>query len=149
METFKQTFDNLHPKRRKNQHLIFTFMGLINIALGILIYYKDGKNSSQTSILIFGGIAYLIIAYIQKYRNEKYFIEFNDIGIDANISAFKAINIKWNEIKEIEIKPVSIVFNLKSDLKEELSLSASSYASVRRIKEKLKEFTNANEIKMV
>ncbi len=45
METFKQTFDNLNPKRRKNQHLIFTFMGLINIALGILIYYKDGKNS--------------------------------------------------------------------------------------------------------
>ncbi len=96
-----------------------------------------------------GGIAYLIIAYIQKYRNEKYFIEFNDIGIDANILAFKSINIKWDEIKEIEIKPVSIVFNLKSDLKEELSLSALSYASVRRIKEKLKEFTNANEIKMV
>ncbi len=149
METFKQTFDNLHPKRRKNQHLIFIFLGLLNTALGISIYYKDGENSSQTSILILGGITYLIIAYIQKYRNEKYFIEFNDIGIDANISAFKSINIKWDEIKEIEIKPVSIVFNLKSDLKEELPLSALSYGSVIKIKQKIKEFTKANEIMIV
>ncbi len=149
METFRQTFDNLHPKKSKTQFTISILLGIIYVAIGISHYFKNNDNILMPSIWILGGIGYVIMAAFQKHRNEKYFIEFNSNGIDANISAFKSINIKWDEIKEIEIKPLSIVFNLKSDLKEELSLSASSYASVRKIKEKLKEFTNANEIKMV
>ena len=149
METYRQPFENILPKRRRTQFLIFILLGLLNTALGISIYYKDGGNSLQTSILIIGGIGYLIMAFIQKYRNEKYFIEFNNNGIDANISAFKSISIKWDEIKEIEIKPISIIFKLNSDLKEELSLSASSYESVIKIKKKIKEFASKKDVIIV
>ena len=148
METYRQTFDNLHPKMSKTQFRISILAGLAYIAIGIANYYKDNDNILMTSIWIIGGIGHMIMASYQKHRNEKFFIEFNDIGIGADLSAFKTMSLKWDEINEIEIKPLAIVFKLKSDSQEKLSLSASSYASVLNIKAKLKEFANKKGIKM-
>ncbi len=149
METYRQTFDNIYPKRNKSQFVIFISMGLFYIANGIIKYCENNDDILQASIWFLGGIIFIIMASYQKYRNNKFFIEFNDNGIEANISTFKTININWKEIKEIEINPLNIVFQLKYDSKEILSLSASSYASVLNIKAKLHEFAKEKGIKMV
>ena len=148
METYRQTFDNIYPKRSKSMFAYHIFAGIVYFAIGVAYYYRNSEDILIVIWLLFS-IAQIVIAFFHKYRNDKFFIEFNDNGIQANISTFKTININWSEIKEIEINPLNIVFQLKSDSKEILSLSASSYASVLNIKAKLHEFAKEKGIKMV
>lgn len=149
METYKQLTEHHSPKSVKTRYLFFITIGIVYMVFGVVNYYKSNEDIWMTAIWFFGGLGYIVMAFIQKNRSEKYFIEFNDNGIDAKFSAFKSINIKWNEIKDIEIKPLSIVFKLKSNLKdEELSLSAYSYGSVRKFKSKLNEIANEKGIEI-
>ncbi len=148
MKTYRQTFDNIYPKRGKSMFAYHIFAEIVYFAIGVAYYYRNSEDILIVIWLLFG-IAQIVIAFFHKYRNNKFFIEFNDNGIEANISSFKTININWKEIKEIEVKPLNIVFQLTSDSKEILSLSASSYASVLNIKTKLHEFAKEKGIKMV
>ncbi len=149
MERYRETFDNLYPKSKLKQFAYYIFAGIVYFAIGVASYYRNSDDLLMVTIWFLFSIVYIIIAFYQKYRNEKYFVEFNDNGIDTKLSAFKSINIKWNEIKEIEIKPLSIVFKLESYLKdEELSLSAYSYGSVRKFKSKLNKFANEKGIEI-
>lgn len=149
MEAYRQLTENVSPIIGKKHFPLHIAMGITYIALGLTNYYINNYNIFSASLWLLGGFGFIITAIVQKNRVGKYYVELNDIGIDANLSAFKSIKIKWNEIKSIEIKPLKIVIKLGDDLNEEFSLGVWNYASVINIKAKLKEFANEKAIEII
>ncbi|MCF6269852.1 MAG: hypothetical protein L3J41_09085 [Melioribacteraceae bacterium] len=149
METYRQTLDNLHPMNRKKQFSFYIFAGIVYLAIGIANYYRNNQDMLIISIWVLGGLGYIIIAFFYKNRNEKFFIEFNSTEINANVSTFTSFSIKWDEIKEIKMKPISIEFLLNSNDSKEISLGSFYYAKVIEIKSKLKEFADEKRIEIV
>jgi len=149
MEAYRQFTENVSLSSTNKKHFpLHIALGITYIAFGLMNYYKSNENIFYATIWFLGGLVFIIMAIVQKNRAGKYYVELNDNGIDAKFSAFKSVNIKWNEINLIEIKPLSIVIKISDDLKEELSLSVWNYASVIEIKTKLKEFAYTKGIEI-
>jgi hypothetical protein len=148
MEAYRQLTENVSPIIGKKHFPLHIATGITYLALGFINYYVNNENIFLAAIWFLGGMGFIITAIVQKNRAGKYYVELNDNGIDANLSQFKSVNIKWNEIKLIEIKPLSIVFNLEDNSNKEILLSVWNYASVKTIKAKLNEFANENGIEI-
>jgi len=147
METYRQTLVNLSLKRSKTIFYYFLTLGILYVIYGI--FYSYNKNDVWSGTLwLLTGLGFISYSVIQKNTLEKYFIELNDNVIKAKLALFKSINIKWDEIIELDIKPITIHFILKSDSKEELSLGNLNYNGVLKIKSKIKEFADGKGIKI-
>jgi len=146
METYRQIVENLRPQRTKKQFYYFLSLGILYVILGFINFYDDNKAIWSGAIWFLTGIGSIIFSVMQKRTPEKYFIELNKNGIKAKVDLFDSIDLKWNDITEIDKKPISIVFKLKSDTKEILSLGYLSYANVIEFKSKLKEFADEKGI---
>ncbi|MCB9250720.1 MAG: hypothetical protein H6613_20365 [Ignavibacteriales bacterium] len=87
-------------------------------------------------IWVLGGIIFLIGGYFQTNFTSKYYFEINDrsILIKQSLSATKSISL--DNIKNIQIKPISIDFLLNDNSKESISLGNVGYKNVLDIKEK-------------
>ncbi len=146
MEKYREIIENLQPHRSKKQFYWFLILGIGYITLSIINYLNRGEYIWNDAFFLFAGLSFILGALFQKRRAEKYFIELNNTGINAKVALFASVNLKWNEIEEISLKPISIIFELKSDTKKELSLGYLSYSSVIEMKSKLKEFADEKGI---
>ena len=145
METYREIAQNLSPYKGKNLFRNYIFIGIGYILIGLLNYFLNHQTLSG-AIWFLSGIAFIVAAFRVKTEREKYFIEFNKDGIIAKIEIFYSIEIKWDEIEEINVKPISISFLLKNKEEKELSLGSLSYKSVITIKEKINEFAKEKGI---
>jgi uncharacterized membrane protein YbhN (UPF0104 family) len=145
METYREKIQNLSAYKSKNQFRLFIFSGLGYILLGFINYFINEHIYSGV-LWFLSGVGFLVAAFRQKVEGEKYFIEFNKDGIIAKIEIFYSLEIKWDEIEKIHIKPISISFLLKNKEEKELSLGSLSYKSVITIKDKLNDFAEEKGI---
>ncbi len=147
METYREVCANINPQKTKTQFYLVLLTGIFYLINGFINYYKDGDNIWLGTFWILGGLGLILVAIIKQKTSEKYFVEFNNNGIEFKLSIFSSPNMKWEDIKEINIKPISIIFELKNNTKEELPLGNMRYIQVLEIKAKLKEFADEKGIK--
>ena len=146
METYRQTIEALQPKKN---YKLFISIGLVYLLNGAVNFYKDfDENFWQGTIWLFTGIGFIINFFLQKDRDKKLYIEINKNTIEAKLSHFTSLSISWNDVISINIKPISIYFELPSNKKEEISLGSLSYKGVLELKEKLHEFAVEKGIKL-
>ena len=58
------------------------------------------------------------------------------------------VNIKWEEIKLIDVKPLKIEIDLKDGSHKEIELGDLMYKQHQELKTNLQEYLQAKEIKM-
>ena len=95
-----------------------------------------------------------MLSVIKKFVKRCY-ITLDDQGIKTTISnkwmkfpLFENVNIRWEEIKSIGIKPLKIDINLNDGSKKEIELGDLTYKQHQILKPKLQEYIHAKEIKM-
>jgi len=109
------------------------------------------KNSSDIFggwLWILTGCGFIIGSFYTKKYSSKYSLELGQDFIQAHPSFNKNIKIPWNEINQINIKPISFEFILKNGSTESISLSNVAYKDVIETKVKLKEFAQHHNIKI-
>ncbi len=143
METFKI---KLHPLQKtvKYQFLIWIFATILYILAGIIYLIN---NNQLGWIWILGGLFYFVALYYSKNYSLEYFCELNDNFIKLQKNTFKKIIIKWDDIKEINIKPINIRITKVDNSTQDLSLAKNTtYQNAIDIKSKLKEFAKEKNI---
>jgi len=146
MEAYRQRVENLNPK---NSYLRFLAMGILYLVYGLfLIITQENLDFWNSIIWIITGVGFIIGALFQKTKGKEIYIEFNKNGILENLTLHTSLYIRWDDIDEIKIKPISIKFLLKSNDIKEISLGLFFYAQVIEIKAKLKEFAIEKDIKI-
>ena len=139
METYRRNIENLHSPRSLKHFII---IGIFYILFGLFNFYQNiDKNLLSGIIWVLGGSGFIIGYFFDEKRKKEFYIELNNITIEIKLSYFSSLKINWNDIKSINIKPISITFELTSGEDEELSLGSFSYANVIEFKSKIKEFT--------
>ncbi len=148
METFRIYLSNQYDKRSKNQPYYFIILGVVYTILGILSLTKSNSDYFSGWIWIVTGIGFVIASFFSKNVTSKNILELNNKAIFAHPSIGKNINIDWNNLKYIHIKPISFDFILKDGSIETISLGNVAYKDVIETKEKLKEFAQHHNIKI-
>ncbi|MCB9219890.1 MAG: hypothetical protein H6610_10590 [Ignavibacteriales bacterium] len=138
MKTFK-TYLNPEQRKSKFSPYYYSILGVVYIVLGVMNYLINNYSPFLGLIWVLGGIIFLIGGYFQTNFTSKYYFEINDrsILIKQSLSATKSISL--DNIKNIQIKPISIDFLLNDNSKESISLGNVGYKNVLDIKEKLTE----------
>ncbi len=148
METFKVSLSNQYDKRSKYQPYYFIILGVFYIIIGMLNLTKSNSDYFSSWIWIITGIGFVIASFFSKNITKKNILELNDKGIYAYHSFNKKINIAWNDLEQIHIKPITFDFILKDGSTESISLGNLAYKGVIETKEKLKEFAIEHNIKL-
>lgn len=94
------------------------------------------------------GAGFIIGAILLRKKGKEIYIEFNDNCIRENHTLRSSLDIRWEDIDKIEIKPISIKISLKSNDIKEISMGSYLYGQVIDIKAKLKEFAVEKDIKL-
>ncbi len=148
METFKVSLSNQYDKKPKYQPYYFIILGVFYIIIGMLNLTKSNSDYFSSWIWIITGIGFVIASFFSKNITKKNILELNDKGIYAYHSFNKKINIAWNDLEQIHIKPIAFDFILKDGSTESISLGNLAYKDVIETKEKLKEFAIEHNIKL-
>lgn len=146
MEPYRQTIQNLNPK---NSSLRFFAIGILYLVYGIFITISKENLHIWNSILwMISGTGFIIGAILLRKKGKEIYIEFNDNCIRENHTIRSSLDIRWEDIDKIEIKPISIKISLKSNDIKEISMGSYLYGQVIDIKAKLKEFAVEKDIKL-
>ncbi len=148
METFKVSLSNQYDKKPKYQPYYFIILGVFYIIIGMLNLTKSNSDYFSGWIWIITGIGFVIASFFSRNITKKNFLELNDKAIIAYPSFNKKINIAWNNLEQIHIKPIAFDFILKDGSTESISLGNLAYKDVIETKEKLKEFAIEHNIKL-
>lgn len=155
MEKFETYIYSDSPKHDTKMRLIFGIGGIIYIFLAILISYYTDFSSDFAFIC---GIALVIFAigYKKLIKNRRSHITLDEQGIKATIfnkwmklPLFDKVNIKWEEIKSIDIKPLKIEIDLKDGSHKEVELGDLMYKQHQELKTNLMKYLQVKTIKMV
>jgi hypothetical protein len=154
MEKFETYIYESNPKYDNRMRLIYGIGGILYISLAILINYYINYSSYFAIIC---GTAFVIYAlgYKKLVKRWRCHITFDEQGIKARIfnklmkfPLFENVNIKWEEIKSIDIKQLKIEIDLKDGSHKEIELGDLMYKQHQELKTKLQEYIQAMEIKI-
>lgn len=136
-----------HPKSWQRQKFFFIFLGITYLLNGYL-YYLDEKIEFGITYSLLGTL--LIIFYIFDMKIVKY----SGIKISREMISFpksftyptrKRIQIKWNEVKEIEYKPLKVIFTHGDNERKTLRLDNFGYKDIKDIKSKIDLYFNSSK----
>jgi len=153
MKEFKIYLLETDPKYDKKIRWILVIYGVLLLSVGILLKYK--YNIGEEYILIIGGTASLILALGYKKLVKRCHITLDDQGIKSTIFTkwmklplFEKTNIRWEEIKSIDIKPLKIDIYLNDGSQKQIELGDLMYKQHQMLKSKLQEYMYVKENKM-
>lgn len=146
MENFKVSL-YLIEKKSKCQPYLYLVLGFLYLTFGI---FKLGSEKSEIFdwLWIFSGIGFFIGGFYQNNYQSKYYLEVNDEFLSFRQSIGKPTLIKITSIERIHIKPIAIEIIKFDSQKSELSLANVGYKKVLDIKEKLRNFSSENNIRI-
>jgi hypothetical protein len=139
LDSYKADLNPLQKKYKWSPYY-YSIMGIIYIILGVLNYFIQNYSFLHGLIWVIGGILFLIGGYYQTNFSSKYFFELNDRFVKFKDSVKSERNIEWSNIREIQLKPITIEFSLNENVTESISLGNVCYKNVLDIKEKLLDF---------
>ena len=143
MQTFKYTLKNNQPKRYKSLRLMFILFGAFYFLFGLFYLIFNKQDSTQGIINLVEGMLFMAIGLLERHSAEKFFIQFDSEKISAS---YKKLNILWQDIQNVHIAPVKIIFNLSNGSKLSLPLDSLSYNDVILVKSKFNEFAKIKSI---
>ena len=159
MEKLKIYLYSTRPASDKKMRWSLGILGFLYIPFGILtIYYKYENIFSYLAVIV--GVFSMIYALAYQKLVKRCHITLDDECIKAAL--FKAIqmksvpfkspslniNIRWDEIKSINIELLKISINLNDGSSKEIELGDLTYRQHRILKEKLQNCMSDNKIEM-
>ncbi|MGQ9643692.1 MAG: hypothetical protein ACUVT3_07535 [Ignavibacterium sp.] len=132
---------NLYPldRRMKYQPVLLFILGVIYIVLGFLYLSDEKKNYYWGIIWLVTGLGSFVSSFLIFNKGNKRTLTLHGEKIKANISWKNKFDLSWSELKEIQIKPVSIDLYLNNGNKNSITLDYCDYKTVLLVKEKLIE----------
>ncbi len=135
--------------RKSLKHRIFLIFYFLFYGV-FLLFQTDSFGFNLGTILVF---LYFVIGsagiiYAFKYKNFFGFrtIELSDKFISYQLSVRKKIKIELSNISSIQIKVLTIIFNLKDGSSKIFHLSNFNYASVIKAKDELIKYAKTNKL---
>ncbi len=147
METFKISLANQYSKRSKYQPYFFMAFGVIYFLMGFFRESGDEAFGIITKwIWIITGIFFILYGFIARKDSTRNILEINNNNVKADLPLSKNMEILWDNISQIHIKPISVEFKLKDGATKEISLGNVAYKDVIKTKEVLNKFAKEKNI---
>ena len=139
---------NLYPldRRMKYQPVLLFILGVIYVVLGFLYLLDEQPKYYWGLIWFVTGFGFLISSFFIFFKKNKRNLTLDDEKIKANISWKNKFVLSWSELKEIQIKPLSIDLYLNNGEKHSITLDNCDYKTVLLIKEKMIEYAKLKNL---
>jgi len=145
MDTFRYTLKNNQPKRYKSLRLMFILFGAFYFLFGLFLLIFDKHDITKGVMDLIEGIVFMTLGFYERYSAEKFFIQFDSERISAS---YKKLNILWQDIREVHIAPVKIIFTSSNGNTLSLPLDSLGYNDVMLVKSKFNEFAKLKGIEI-
>ncbi len=133
-----------YNKISRSGRVLNLLLAVFLIILSVIIIAQrisDGRSFGEYLfwVLVFlAGINILLYTYGFFYRIGRRFVIIDSTGIEYKLSRFYPSKIiKWDELKKVEIKTLSVICHSKSGFNSKLKLGEIFYSDIKKLKEKL------------
>ena len=154
MEELKIFLNETGPQNDKKVRLAFGAIGISYIIIGSVSEYTQFK--SAIFMFTIGGLFLLLYAIGYKKIAKRCYITLNENGISSMVlkrwglfPKYEKSDIKWNQIKSLNIRVLKIEINLTNETVKEIEIGDLLYKDHQIFKQKLHEYIESKKIPLI